>query len=332
MNYYIKIRIIININYYSNMNPITPITSAIFNELFTSPLLFDNVFISNINNNTTEHTEEEHKEIKSNRTDTLLHDNLILECYQGREELVKKDLFCSICQNIIDNVVLTYPCNHKFCRDCIMRCKIRREFKCPNCRSNIVRIIHSKSLNKLLDETIIKCRYEGCDKTMKRKEYKSHLSNECKFVITKCVMCKNEIRKINMNEHMSKCIYRRINCDKCKSFYAFKDRKKHMNICIYREHRCVWCGIKGEYYKVSKHELFCDLMEVVCQNCNSYFYNKDIKEHLKICTSFVSCPQCNKLVNSFDIVEHNNIVHKLVKCNNCLCCIPFSESQNHKCI
>ena len=81
----------------------------------------------------------------STRNDHLEHPqsyikNIPTENYISIDEIKDKDLFCSICRNVMDNVCIVSPCCHKFCYECIIMCRKRNSFTCPLCRCHIANL------------------------------------------------------------------------------------------------------------------------------------------------------------------------------------------------
>lgn len=78
--------------------------------------------------------------ILSNKLEDTLEDTNvdITNTNTNTNDNVQQDNLCSICLDLLDNNIITLPCDHVFHKKCIERWKIvNKKNTCPNCRENI---------------------------------------------------------------------------------------------------------------------------------------------------------------------------------------------------
>jgi len=81
---------------------------------------------------------------------------------------------CSICTDLIANMVMVKNCEHLYCRDCINHAIRTQNSVCPECRTPIT-ACHlqepGRVLRKMLNEVQIKCKFRPCDQIILYENY-----------------------------------------------------------------------------------------------------------------------------------------------------------------
>ena len=134
---------------------------------------------------------------------------------------------CCICEKIMINPVECESCGHNFCYNCLSSkgcpfgCKQLKineatlsiynilnniKFKCENIGcTEILTYSEVENHTNECPYKKMKCNNEGCDKIILIKDILNHNKNECEFFKIKCIFCKNEFIKKEIESHEKKC-------------------------------------------------------------------------------------------------------------------------------
>ena len=142
------------------------------------------------------------------------------------EDPVKRDLFCSICHEVLRNPRTCQNKEHPFCLDCISE-HLQFSHTCPECREHLTTETlkdPSRFLKNDLSELKIKCDYNerGCPDYVLLENLQHHVDH-CGFAP---VMCGNEGCGMEMNKRDKEihekhfCHFRVAKCHDCREIKA----------------------------------------------------------------------------------------------------------------
>ena len=109
---------------------------------------------------------------------------------------------CFICEHLIEDISIL-PCDHYFCKDCIISW-IHEEEKCPECSLGAdTEKINGATLfmKRAFSGFKIKCSLDDCDEIIEYENINKH-ETECLEKLITCQHCKEEIRRLELEEHM----------------------------------------------------------------------------------------------------------------------------------
>eukprot|EP00466_Bigelowiella_natans_P018585 jgi/Bigna1/80432/fgenesh1_pg.71_\ len=154
---------------------------------------------------------------------------------------------CSICTEVCGDVLrqntfggaykfvsplLLKPCDHNFCKTCIQEWMSKKK-TCPKCNTEITSaqsLFENKFATQIYQKLRIRCRI-GCDWKGTIAESAAHMST-CPKSKLKCVLCKQQVLRANMSDHMDNhCPHRAVNCKYCKELVRFSSLKVHYSTC-----------------------------------------------------------------------------------------------------
>lgn len=93
---------------------------------------------------------------------------------------IPKNLMCFLCHKLMEEPTNCYKCSTHFCKACIEE-SVAKYKKCPKCSCLIAaNMLKPISLDNEYENTIIPCKFEGCDGKFNLKQIREHLS-ECVF-------------------------------------------------------------------------------------------------------------------------------------------------------
>ena len=134
---------------------------------------------------------------------------------------------CSLCQKIMLNPVECEICGHNYCYNCLN--SLNCPFGCENKKINKA----SLSIYNILNNLKFSCKNIGCTESIEYNEVEKHI-NECPY---QKIKCKNEgceriiLRKDIFNHNKNECDYFKIKCKFCNNEFIKKDIQQHENEC-----------------------------------------------------------------------------------------------------
>ncbi len=150
---------------------------------------------------------------------------------------VSEDFYCSICQSVLKEPVLTDCCGQHFCKKCLENWfKLALVLICPHCRTEGFKHIRSLPMLRMINGLTISC-------PMSR------------------LGCPEVFRKDGLNEHLKICKYILVHCsNKCGEMVYRKDVEKHL----------LECTIKMQCYNTQSHILHTLTVQLHPKNEDSY--------------------------------------------------------------
>ena len=111
---------------------------------------------------------------------------------KDEEASIAAEMVCSICCSIPHVDPMITPCQHIFCRDCILQALARCR-RCPNCREPGHRWIRNEHrvtrlegvVNRIWQSIPVECPSNGCHWKGSMGDYKAHASNCSSSLIVK---------------------------------------------------------------------------------------------------------------------------------------------------
>ena len=132
--------------------------------------------------------------------------------YADDQSILNQHLVCSLCAKTLVRPLQHIKCGSLFCTPCLNDAK---DPQCNEC-SCVIRskelLTPAKPIRALLDSLIVKC--STCGKTLPRKEYEHHWSNECN---QPCPFashgCTTELPRTALNAHIDACDFAPVACE-----------------------------------------------------------------------------------------------------------------------
>ena len=142
---------------------------------------------------------------------------------------VKRDLFCSICQEVLRNPRTCQNKEHPFCLDCILE-HLKFSDTCPECREHLTPETQkdpSRFLKNDLSELKIQCDYNerGCSGYVLLENLQHHV-DRCGFAPVMCGNegCETEVNKRDKEIHeRDLCLFRVAKCHDCREIKAIQN-------------------------------------------------------------------------------------------------------------
>lgn len=123
---------------------------------------------------------------------------------------VAEDFYCSICQSILRDPVLTECCGQHFCTECLDNWLKLATLICPHCRTKDFKHIKSLPMLRMINKLTIYCPMKSFG-------------------------CLEKFRKDSLNEHLRTCDYILVQCsNKCGEMLFRKDYESHLLECSQR--------------------------------------------------------------------------------------------------
>ena len=98
--------------------------------------------------------------------------------------LFAESLECPICYDFYDPPIYLCQNGHSLCHRCVKTSKV-----CPLCRAPMTQNLRNISLEKILEQITVPCKFSGCTETTTLFERSNHLKN-CKFNnYISCIEC-----------------------------------------------------------------------------------------------------------------------------------------------
>lgn len=256
------------------------------------------------------------------------------------KETDKDNVFCAICQNLIDDPVQlnTSPqCPHIYCKKCIDQ-QYQFDRKCSVCRLQFSNYTKLSFYRKVLDDIEFKCPNVPCTMTGTRSKLISH-ERDCVFEPMQCNDCANIYPRskfhahkpacplchiaycpVVIGKHMDMCPELQIPCSNqgCDVAYKYKDKNAHVVMCMYETVECKnMCKFSNKRKFMSEHQPVCPKRLSECFQCHGKIRMDEQVSHLNVCpeTVFECNYKCGNSIKVKDMKEHDLIcLNKIVKC------------------
>ena len=118
-----------------------------------------------------------------------------------------KHLICSICMELLDNVVTIKTCQHLFCKACISgwiekKTSDNTDKSCPDCRTTFTDsdVGISRMASNMLNDIQFKCENEDCQILIEYCEFHTHI-NECTKAKLICEFCSLNMYRSELGMH-----------------------------------------------------------------------------------------------------------------------------------
>mmetsp|Transcript_33334 Transcript_33334/g.58473 ORF Transcript_33334/g.58473 Transcript_33334/m.58473 type:complete len:451 (+) Transcript_33334:28-1380(+) len=207
---------------------------------------------------------------------------------------------CPICLDLFQDPVEAPCCHNLFCERCVFNIS-----KCPLCNARLFRCIPNIPIRRLVEELCVRCRHQGCNKTVQNMRLREH-ETVCDYALLPCI-------------YSASC-----------GLIARKDLGKHLEVdCKYRPVLCFLdCGSKFAMIQLEHHiQHECPNTMAQCpQNCSLILRRAEIQEHIKNdCPhSVIACSlendmgvRCGYECMRIELTEHQLMCDlRKVKCNN----------------
>ena len=204
-----------------------------------------------------------------------------------------EDLNCSVCLLVLRDPHLTSCCGNHFCESCVEKLK-EGTSPCPLCMDATFTTFLNKSCQRKVNELKVRCpRAEfGCTWIGTIGGASSHMdpcSGDCEYVEVICSLCKEEIPRKDLLNHMNKeCTKRLFKCVHCGYLDTWVDvTTKHSKCCMNYPLQCPnMCGAGTIRRKDLKTHVkaICPLQVEPCSfefaGCSVQVARKDKTEHL----------------------------------------------------
>ena len=156
-------------------------------------------------------------------------------------DLVPDEYFCSICQFLLWKPRSCSSCQQLFCEKCIRIWLTNGNIHqtCPfRCQPYVNRPC-PPSVQSLLSHLKIRCRNAslGCTQILSYDQLEYHENTECQYLTQKCIECHQFVLISKVREHqqtMGLCIPRPVKCIICQNDIPKVDFRDHFNICCQR--------------------------------------------------------------------------------------------------
>ena len=133
---------------------------------------------------------------------------------------VDENLICSICHCVMIKPIMTTPCRHIFCLDCLGKaCGWQALGRCPYCRTHVrydQLTAAPPALVSLIDGLRVRCFYwkRGCPVITARENAERHI-RECGYVKESCVSVTCSQTTLRKDLHLG-CVHRSVECKYCR--------------------------------------------------------------------------------------------------------------------
>ena len=165
----------------------------------------------------------------------------------------------------------------------------------------------SNILKQIIGNYIVFCLNSKCNWEGKLSKLKNHLINECKFQVMKCPNkgCEMILLKKDLNSHLVQCLYDsdilKINCNFCKNEIKKIDIENHFEICPEVIIECdKKCGKKIKRKDIKSHMSECKENLIKCKyweyGCKKKIKIKYIQDH-----------------ENLEIYNHYNLINSRIK-------------------
>lgn len=143
-------------------------------------------------------------------------------------------LLCLVCHQLLDQPT-PVSCGHYFCRQCVHGApnKPRNLRSCPVCAAQLSyphEALLPAWLSIALDTVVIRCP-QGCDREIRLRRQADHVGKDCRNDMLVCpnhaAGCRVKVLRNSTEEHLERCLYRRIPCPACGQEVISAELFKH---------------------------------------------------------------------------------------------------------
>ncbi|XP_067138422.1 TNF receptor-associated factor 6-like [Centruroides vittatus] len=238
-------------------------------------------------------------------------------------QLVKENSHrCQLC-GIIDEQLLSTPCDHTFCPECIKKCE--NVIQCPVHRScySPSQISPNLEIQNGVRQSEVYCTQKefGCNRTSRLQDLEKHLTT-CGFVQVLCPCdCGEKVCRRELAFHLTQtCNHRLISCQHCEEEISIKDEDEHLEHCPKKPIVCPYCNEQILYNQVNQHELQCLMKPRICNLATSIGctfqgtikeledHQRDVQTHLEL--AIKSIMDGREMINNI-AAEMKSVVEKL---------------------
>jgi len=174
--------------------------------------------------------------------------------------------FCSICQAIARNAVVSYggssDCEaHVFCAACIDHW---RPQVCPNCKQDPGSFIAAPYQNREIRNAQYKCAHAGCTHITALKRMPEHEAR-CPYQLVPCPLaCGLSVLRSALAAHEQGCVRRLAPCRACARPVPLSEHDSHKDTCEAESVRCPHCDHVGPRGQLDTHWTTCADFPVCC--------------------------------------------------------------------
>ena len=164
------------------------------------------------------------------------------------------NLICGLGYGIFNDPV-ALPCQHVFCRACILSASEGRGCGiCPSCGEAWAKeqLRAQIEVAELINQATVKCQL--CDWTGQYQALDKHNKASCPSLFVNCQHGCNQLfpRKF-LPEHESECIFRKVECRSCQKQFLYKEIQNHEPRCIEKDLECPICKKRIKLYELEIH-------------------------------------------------------------------------------
>jgi len=203
---------------------------------------------------------------------------------------------CSICLQVLQKPQMVSCCGHRFCLKCI---DSLRSTKCPLCGEydGVKKFLPDKRLERLIQQRKVHCsmKNDGCDWTGELCKLGDHLNFDmkgdffgCEYLPCRCRQCEKYVRRRQLKTHMSTlCSHRPFFCEYCRTHTWHNVLEDHYRTCVNCPVVCpnIECSKPLRSHQLNQHLQECPWTQLPCEyqdvGCNEIRFRKDMEKHLR---------------------------------------------------
>lgn len=287
-----------------------------------------------------------------------------------------KSLICPVCQDLLMEPMLS-PCGHSVCRACLYN-KTAHSGACYTCGAavNVGDFFSDHVALQQMSTLQCYCRWalekrkqhdgslkmavrfgdaDACDAVVSFKERDRH-EHACGFKQVRCPLtndteaddrCPETCSRVDLEEHMRRCDYRRVPCfharSGCQWEGPLKLEEAHRKKCDYRPQPCKnGCGTLVRRQDIASHAAKCTFGETQCgaedsehpgEKCDFKCLRNELSEHHKHCDFFQKrrCVFCDAHVSARSVIHHNQTCDEVIlNCEDCNAAVPRWKMEAHR--
>jgi len=287
-----------------------------------------------------------------------------------------KSLMCPVCDDLLLEPMLS-PCGHSVCSACLYN-KTAHSGACFTCGAavNVDDFYSDRVAVQQMASLECYCRWalakrkqpdgswklavrfgdaEACDAVVTLKDRERH-ETACGFKQVRCPLindaeandrCPEVCSRMQVEEHMQTCEYRRVPCfhtrSGCQWEGSLKLEEAHRKNCDYRPQPCKnGCGTLVRLQDVTAHAAKCTFGETRCgaadsenpdAKCDFACLRSEVPEHRTKCEFFQKrrCVFCDAQVSVRSVMLHNQTCGEVIlNCDDCNAAVPRWKMEAHK--